>query len=118
MIAILLVYLGLALVAAAARVVGEVRTIDRVALVGFLLLAFATRPDIGRHRTAIANTIVDAPLANNQMRSAAARAALASEISRRIETTDYRLFTVATRHRSVVSVGLFGRVFVRPSLTE
>lgn len=112
MIGVLLVFLGLVLAAVGWPVLCAARRIDQVALVTLLLLAVATRPGVDRHRADIARTITADPFAGGQMQSGAARAAMASEVSRRVEYEDYGLFTVALRYRSVISVGLFGRVFV------
>lgn len=111
MIPILTAFLALVLVAAGREFLRRARWIDRVALVAFLALAAATRPDLERHRTAVADAIVSAR-GSGVVAGVGERAAVAVSSTRRLVHRDYFVASSTTLPGAVVGVGLFGRVFV------
>lgn len=62
MIPVLLTFLGLVLVATCAEFLRQARQLDRVALIVLLLPGLWTRPDLGHHRAAVADSLDGAVL--------------------------------------------------------
>jgi hypothetical protein len=90
----------------------RLRRFDRTALVAFILLTVATRPGLADHRAAISDDILSGGHARVQ-HSPAAKAALAVALAPQLHHTDAVLFTLTTYHGRLLSLGLWGRVFVR-----
>jgi len=109
---LLLAQAGILLLCALVEGFKRLRRFDRTALVAFILLTVATRPGLVDHRLAVSDNILTGGHAHVQ-HSPAAKAALAVALAPQLHHTDAVLFTLTTHHGRLLSLGVWGRVFVR-----
>lgn len=107
MILVLLTFLGLVLAAASAEFLRHARWLDRAALISFVALSMATRPDFAHHRTLVTNSVTSA-----SQQGVMLGAAVAEKIASRLHYRDFLIFSLTTVDGAVVGVGLFDRVIV------
>lgn len=102
MLSILFAFIGLVIVCASAEFMRHSRWIDRLALVGFVVLSVGTRPSARDHDIEVARSI----------ESSHRSPAVAANVTARLEHHDHLVLSSTRLDGKIASVGVFGRVFV------
>jgi hypothetical protein len=112
MLLILIAFVGLVFVSASAEFLRRARWIDRLALFAIIALAISTQPSFSHHRIEMTNAITSPHGSPGVMMGGSDRAAMAANVTARLEHSELLVLSFTTLDGDIASVGAFGRVFV------